>query len=501
MLRVSYRVISVTGRGGCIPRIVTARRSQPTARWPAHRRCCRRRRRRCYAGSRLPAWARAARGPARTASAGPTACRSPTSRRHPEHAPDRAHRRADDGEPLVRQPARDGPLPGAGRAERRRPDRAATGKIANFNPDARRTGLRPARELAVPARTASPARPGTPATSPRTTAATTASSGRADRSRCASGTSPTCRSPTRWPSTSRSASATSARCWPRPTPTAASCSPAPRRGLIATDAHDLHDPGRQRHDLGPPRRAPHRLRRLLPGRSRAGLIIPGSVSHRGAPRASTSSTSSTPTSPPASCPRSRSSTPTTTRPPRRTRRTSRSASEFIAKVVHALMKAPTWKNTALFITYDEHGGYYDHVPPPRAIKPDNIKPILAPGDVPAAMTATASASRLIVVSPWAARELRLERGPGPHLDHRLHRAQVEPPGDDLPRRQRPPDDRLLRLPHAPPSRSRPSSPRPAARPGPGPVPRPGPEPAAAARRRGGPHPRRSDGAQRRAARA
>ena len=28
----------------------------------------------------------------------------------------------------------------------------------------------------------------------------------------------------------------------------------------------------------------------------------------------------------------------------------------------------------LIYTYDEHGGYYDHVPPPPAVKPDNIPP-------------------------------------------------------------------------------------------------------------------------------
>jgi phospholipase C len=75
--------------------------------------------------------------------------------------------------------------------------------------------------------------------------------------------------------------------------------------------------------------------------------------------------------------------------------------EFIARVVRALTRAPTWKNTALFITYDEHGGYYDHVPPPRAIKPDNIAPILAPGDVPGAYDRYGFRVPLIVVSPWA----------------------------------------------------------------------------------------------------
>jgi phospholipase C len=75
--------------------------------------------------------------------------------------------------------------------------------------------------------------------------------------------------------------------------------------------------------------------------------------------------------------------------------------EFVAAVVHALMRAPTWKNTALFLTYDEHGGYYDHVPPPRAIKPDSIAPILEPGDVPARYDRYGFRTPSIVVSPWA----------------------------------------------------------------------------------------------------
>ncbi|MFL5845412.1 MAG: alkaline phosphatase family protein, partial [Solirubrobacteraceae bacterium] len=74
---------------------------------------------------------------------------------------------------------------------------------------------------------------------------------------------------------------------------------------------------------------------------------------------------------------------------------------FLARVTHALMKAPTWKNTALFITYDEHGGYYDHVKPPRAIKPDNTPPKLGPDDVHAGYDRYGFRVPLIVVSPWA----------------------------------------------------------------------------------------------------
>ena len=29
------------------------------------------------------------------------------------------------------------------------------------------------------------------------------------------------------------------------------------------------------------------------------------------------------------------------------------------------MKSPMWKDTAIFVTWDDYGGFYDHVPPPQ----------------------------------------------------------------------------------------------------------------------------------------
>jgi phospholipase C len=78
--------------------------------------------------------------------------------------------------------------------------------------------------------------------------------------------------------------------------------------------------------------------------------------------------------------------------------------QFLAKVVSTLMKAPTWKNTVLFINYDEHGGYYDHVPPPAAIAPDNIAPIqesTQPTLLPGGYNQYGFRVPLYVVSPWA----------------------------------------------------------------------------------------------------
>ena len=74
---------------------------------------------------------------------------------------------------------------------------------------------------------------------------------------------------------------------------------------------------------------------------------------------------------------------------------------YIAQVVNALMRAKTWSKTALIINYDEHGGYYDHVPPPSALAPDSIPPILTSTDVPGAFNRYGFRVPLMVVSPWA----------------------------------------------------------------------------------------------------
>jgi phospholipase C len=43
----------------------------------------------------------------------------------------------------------------------------------------------------------------------------------------------------------------------------------------------------------------------------------------------------------------------------------RAGQAFMADVVHAFMESPQWERGALFITYDEWGGFFDHVAPPR----------------------------------------------------------------------------------------------------------------------------------------
>lgn len=53
---------------------------------------------------------------------------------------------------------------------------------------------------------------------------------------------------------------------------------------------------------------------------------------------------------------------------------------FLGEVIDALRHSPLWPKTLFILTYDEHGGYYDHVPPPAALAPDSIPPTVQPGE-------------------------------------------------------------------------------------------------------------------------
>jgi phospholipase C len=70
---------------------------------------------------------------------------------------------------------------------------------------------------------------------------------------------------------------------------------------------------------------------------------------------------------------------------------------LVARVIKTLASNPTvWAKTVLIVTYDEHGGYYDHVEPPPACEPDEI---LAPGG--GKFDRLGVRIPLLVVSPFA----------------------------------------------------------------------------------------------------
>jgi phospholipase C len=76
--------------------------------------------------------------------------------------------------------------------------------------------------------------------------------------------------------------------------------------------------------------------------------------------------------------------------------------EFWAyEIVKAVLDSPAWPRTLLIYTYDEHGGYYDHVPPPAAIAPDSIPPSLGPEDAPGGYDLYGPRVPGIVASPYS----------------------------------------------------------------------------------------------------
>ncbi|HEX5145829.1 MAG TPA: alkaline phosphatase family protein [Conexibacter sp.] len=94
---------------------------------------------------------------------------------------------------------------------------------------------------------------------------------------------------------------------------------------------------------------------------------------------------------------------------------------WVTKVVDAVMRSPDWRSTAILLSWDDWGGFYDHVPPPRV--DENGYGLRVPA---------------LVISPWA------RRG---HVDHQalsfdafnkfveddfLHGARVNPRTDGRP---------------------------------------------------------------------
>ena len=55
------------------------------------------------------------------------------------------------------------------------------------------------------------------------------------------------------------------------------------------------------------------------------------------------------------------------------------ADQLVGDVYLALRNSPAWDRTLFVITFDEHGGTYDHVPPPLTVRPDDV---VVPADQP-----------------------------------------------------------------------------------------------------------------------
>ncbi|KAK9427656.1 phosphoesterase family protein [Lipomyces doorenjongii] len=86
---------------------------------------------------------------------------------------------------------------------------------------------------------------------------------------------------------------------------------------------------------------------------------------------------------------------------------------LLASVIDAISKSPLWLKTLFILSYDEHGGYYDHVPPPPALMPDDITPIVLPGEYQYdGFARLGFRVPVVVVSPYAK--------PGKYVSHVVH---------------------------------------------------------------------------------
>jgi phospholipase C len=59
----------------------------------------------------------------------------------------------------------------------------------------------------------------------------------------------------------------------------------------------------------------------------------------------------------------------------------RAGDAFLAEAFHAVANGPNWGSTVFIVTYDEWGGFFDDVAPPRADAPNDVDPDMVGGKV------------------------------------------------------------------------------------------------------------------------
>jgi phospholipase C len=96
---------------------------------------------------------------------------------------------------------------------------------------------------------------------------------------------------------------------------------------------------------------------------------------------------------------------------------------FLSAVYQALRSSPQWERTVLVITYDEWGGFFDHVSPPKVVDdtdPDDVDHRCNTLSCPETPGTHPDYRQLgfrvpcIVVSPYAARGVVVHGGPFEH---------------------------------------------------------------------------------------
>jgi len=85
---------------------------------------------------------------------------------------------------------------------------------------------------------------------------------------------------------------------------------------------------------------------------------------------------------------------------------------FLADTFNAVAASPNWSSTVFIVTYDEWGGFFDHVPPPRAAAPNDVDPDIVNGKVLLGMRVP-----VVVASPFTRGDSNSPRVVSTVFDH------------------------------------------------------------------------------------
>ena len=111
------------------------------------------------------------------------------------------------------------------------------------------------------------------------------------------------------------------------------------------------------------------------------------------------------------------------------------------EIVNAIMESPMWKDTAIFLTWDDYGGFYDHAPPPQVdgfgfgirVPLLTISPYAKPGYIDSQLGEFSSVLRFIEDN-WAIRQLTLRDRQARNLSYNFDFTQDPIPPDPQPLR-------------------------------------------------------------------
>jgi len=84
---------------------------------------------------------------------------------------------------------------------------------------------------------------------------------------------------------------------------------------------------------------------------------------------------------------------------------------LIKATYEAIRNSPVWESSVLIITWDEHGGFFDHAIPPAALAPGDTTPTVAHNKYGFTFEQYGPRVPAVVISPWIPKNV---------IDHRLY---------------------------------------------------------------------------------